>query len=170
MVRLTDARSQLGNSAVHQSHEKRLFEDKDLFGLVNLLGFVSTNDIIMRANEQYELVSNRLAEEAPPGTVLDSLLSSHFDELQGRDLFAEDEPADERGPSTPHIAGVLYTHNTRDLVGDDGTERELALRALSEMEQQKRSVAERMAANTDPAAQDEALRDFRERKRRAAGQ
>jgi hypothetical protein len=122
---------QLGNAAIHRSDEKRLFADDELFGLASLLQHNESSSrtaaILEKSSKQYEVVKNELADDARKNRgLLEAIFEQDYDALNAEMLQRDEEGAEEAATAENNaVAGVVYSHSTAKLVGDNQDEKAL---------------------------------------------
>ncbi len=124
---------QLGNAAIYRSDEKRLFVEDELFGLASLLQHNETSsrtaEILEKSAKRYEVAKSELADAAGAQKgLLEAIFDRDFEALNEDMLAVEDE---DESKAHSALAGVLYSHSTTKLLGDDQGEKVLKF-ALAE--------------------------------------
>ncbi len=154
-------KTQLGNAAIHRSDEKRLFADDKLFGLASLLqhneGSSRTAEILQKSSKQYEIVRNEVAETSNSrGGLLEAIFQRDFDALNEQMLHHEQEQ-EVVVAGEDSLAGVVFSHSTAKLVGDNVEEKMLKtymaqhLQESERVQQSGKTVAEQKREQ-DPEA------------------
>lgn len=158
-------KQQLGNVAIYQSNEKRFFEEKDLFGMANLLFFSSssvlTSDIIDKTQKKYQIVSNALAEQKKAPNVLEDILQAQFNPVSSDVISQVTGEEDEKHG----IKGILHSHKATDMVGNNEEEKLISEKALSDLVNSKKTPVEKKREEVSPSVYDEQKRKYLERKK-----